>query len=295
VSAPTVERVVAQLDAIRAEAIGPNARLSSDLGIDSLGRVELLSLIEEELGVYIDDGDLDPDETVAGLQARVDAGTAAEPEEGVHGWPLNPVVGAIRIGLQQAIMSPLVSLFYRRRIRGLEHLDGLRGPVVFAANHHLHFDNPIILTSIPLRWRRRLSVAAAADGVFDTPFRGFMVSLLANGFPLSRTGAVRRSLDRLGARLDRGFSILIYPEGQLTVGGPLQPFKGGTGLIAVHGDVPVVPLRLKVHRPGRIDRETGGTALRGDVEVVFGAPLRFGIDTDPADATGQVRAAIEAL
>lgn len=192
-------------------------------------------------------------------------------------------------------MLPMVSLFYRRRVRGLEHLDGLRGPVVFAANHHLHFDNPIILTSIPVRWRRRLSVAAATDGVFDTAFRGFMVSLLANGFPLSRTGAVRRSLDRIGARLDRGFSILIYPEGQLTVGGPLQPFKGGTGLVAVHGDVPVVPLRLKVHRPGRIDRETGGTALRGDVEVVFGPPLRFGIDTDPADATELIRQAIEAL
>lgn len=295
VSAPTVERLVGQLDGARQEAIGPDARLSSDLGIDSLGRVELLSLIEEELGVYIDDGDLEPDETVAGLQARVDAGAGVEPEEGIHGWPLNPVVGAVRIGLQQGLMLPLVSLFYRRRVRGLEHLDGLRGPVVFAANHHLHFDNPIILTSIPVRWRRRLSVAAATDGVFDTAFRGFMVSLLANGFPLSRTGAVRRSLDRIGARLDRGFSILIYPEGQLTVGGPLQPFKGGTGLVAVHGDVPVVPLRLKVHRPGRIDRETGGTALRGDVEVVFGPPLRFGIDTDPADATELIRQAIEAL
>ena len=62
-----------QIDGVPAEAIGPEARLSSDLGIDSLGRVELLGMVEEDLGVFIDDGELDPDETVGGLQARVDA------------------------------------------------------------------------------------------------------------------------------------------------------------------------------------------------------------------------------
>jgi long-chain acyl-CoA synthetase len=167
--------------------------------------------------------------------------------------------------------------------------------VMFTPNHHLHNDNAIILCAIPLRLRWKLSVAAALDGIFRTRFRGFMATLIGNAFPLARTGAVRRSLDLLGARLDRGYSILIYPEGTLTVGGPLQEFKTGTGLVAVHGAIPVVPVRLKVHRPGRIDRETDGTSFRGDVEVVFGAPLRFGIDVDPVAATEEIRAAVEAL
>ena len=291
-----VERLVGQLEGVPQDRIGPDARLSSDLGIDSLGRVELLSLIEEDLGVYIDDGELDPEETIGGLQARVDAGAGeAVPDDGIHGWPLNPVAGALRIGIQQLLIQPFLALFYRRRVRGLEHLEGLSPPVMFTPNHHLHNDNAIILCAIPLRWRWKLSVAAALDDIFNSRFRGFMATLIGNAFPLARTGAVRRSLDMLGARLDRGYSVLIYPEGMLTVGGPLQEFKTGTGLVAVHGAVPVVPVKLKVHNPGRIDRETGGTAWRGDVEVVFGKPLHFGIDVDPNQATAEIRAAVEAL
>jgi long-chain acyl-CoA synthetase len=291
-----IERLVAQLEGVRTDAIGPDARLSADLGIDSLGRVELLSLAEETLGVYIDDGDLDPEETLAQLQARVDAaGPGTAPPEGIFGWPLNPLVGALRIGLQQAIILPLVTIFYRRPVRGLEHLAGLRGPVMFAANHHLHNDNALILLAIPLRMRWKLSVAAAADDIFGNPLRGFLAAVLGNAFPMAREGAVRRSLDLLGARLDRGFNVLIYPEGKLTVDGPLQDFKSGTGLVAIHGAIPVVPMRLKVRRHSRIDADTPGTTWRGDVEVVFGAPLRFPIDADPNQATAEIRAAVEAL
>ena len=201
----------------------------------------------------------------------------------------------MRIGIQEVIIRPIALLLYRRRVRGLEHLDGLEAPTLFAANHHLHNDNALILLSIPLRLRWKLSVAAALDGVFGVKWRGFMATIIGNAFPLARTGAVRRSLDRLGARLDRGYSVLIYPEGQLTVGGPLQELKTGTGLVAVHGAVPVVPVRLNVHRPSRWDEGTGGRAWRGDVQVVFGPPLRFGIDVDPVEATERIREAIEAL
>ena len=296
-AAGAIARLVRQIEGVPADAIAPEAKLSTDLGIDSLGRVELLSLIEEELGVYIDDGELDPDETVGGLQARVDASAAAgaAPQEGIFAWPMNPLVSALRIGIQQLLLQPLVALLYRRKVTGLEHLRGLQGPVMFAANHHLHNDNPIILCSIPLSWRRKLSVAAALDGIFKSRFRGFWAAVIGNAFPLAREGAVRRSLDLLGARLDRGYSILIYPEGKLTVGGPLQEFKSGTGLVAIHGAIPVVPMRLKVHRYSRFDKGATGSSLRGDVEVVLGKPLRFPIDDDPNRATAEIRAAIEAL
>jgi 1-acyl-sn-glycerol-3-phosphate acyltransferase len=181
-------------------------------------------------------------------------------------------------------------------VRGLEHLENLQGPVMFAANHHLHNDNPLILGAIPVGWRWKLSVAAAADGIFAKPWRGFAAAVLGNAFPIVRKGGgVRRSFELLGARLDRGFSVLIYPEGELTVGGPMLPFKSGTGLVAIHGAIPVVPIRLKVHRYSRFDKGTGGMALRGDTEVVFGKPISFTIDSDPNQATAEIQAAVEAL
>src|SRR5216110_3753084 len=108
--------------------------------------------------------------------------------------------------------------------------------------------------AIPLRWRWRLAVAAAADDVFGNRLNGIFSAILANAFALAREGAIRRSLELLGARLDRKFSVLIYPEGKLTIGGPMQPFKSGTGLIAVEGRTPVVPMKLKIKTMSVLDR-----------------------------------------
>jgi long-chain acyl-CoA synthetase len=290
-----LEKLVARIEGVDATAIRPTARLEADLGLDSLGRVELLSMIEEELGAYIDDSALEPETTLAQLEESVDRATGGKREEGIFGWPLNPVVRAIGLVFQLTLMQLLLAIFYRRRVTGRDNLRDLRGPVLFTPNHHLHFDNPIILSALPVGWRWRLSVAAAADAIFASWWRGLGAAVIANAFPLAREGAVRRSLDLLGARLDRDFSILIYPEGKLTVDGPLQEFKSGVGLVAILGAVPIVPMRLKVHRHSRIDAGANGSAWRGDVEVVFGVPLRFGPEADAVVATEAVRAAVEAL
>jgi long-chain acyl-CoA synthetase len=195
--------------------------------------------------------------------------------------------------LQEVFLWPLVTIFYRVRVTGRDNLHGLRGPVLFAPNHCLHWDNGIILTAIPLGWRWKLAVAAAADDVFGNRLNGFFSAVLADAFPLAREGAIRRSLELLGARLDRNFSVLIYPEGKLTVGGPTQPFKSGTGLIAVQGGTPVVPMKLKIKTMSVLDRV--GWPFRGSVEVAFGEPITFASDTDPSVATHRLEDAVAAL
>jgi long-chain acyl-CoA synthetase len=307
----TVASLVASVAGVPEAALLPEATLSTDLNMDSLARIELLSVIEEEMGAFIDDGDMDPDVTVGQLTAMVAEARDAKHESGIFGWPLNPLVRAIGIGFQALFMVPFFALIYRVKVTGLERLRGLEGPALFTPNHHLHNDVGIILTRFPLGWRWRLSVAAAADDIFGNPIRGFGSAVVGNAFPLAREGAVRRSLELLGARLDRGFSILVFPEGKLTVGGPLQPFKAGTGLVAVEGATPVVPMRLKVTRMSRLDlrRGEGGSGIvagaddggrsdhpwRGEVELVFGDPIRFAWDTDHQAATDRVEAAVAAL
>jgi long-chain acyl-CoA synthetase len=291
--------LVAGVAGVPAGEVQPPACLSRDLNMDSLSRVELLGVIEEELGVYIDDADLDPNATVAELATMVERARDAKPERGIFGWPLSPVARAIGIALQAAFMLPFFALAYRVRVTGRAHLDGLVGPVLFTPNHHLHNDVGILLSHFPLGWRWHLSVAAAADDIFGNPLRGYGAALVGNAFPLAREGAIRRSLELLGARLDRGFSILIFPEGKLTPGGPMQPFKSGTGLVAVEGATPVVPMRLKVHRFSRLDAGAAAPgrrrAWRGDVEIVFGAPIHFPWGTDHDLATQQLEAAVAAL
>jgi long-chain acyl-CoA synthetase len=299
--AVNVAALVASVANLPISSVQPDSRLSTDLNMDSLARIELLGVIEEELGTFVDDGDLDPDTTVAQLSALVDAAKEQKHETGIYGWPLSPIARAVGIIIQTLILVPAFFSLYRVRVTGLERIKGLKGPALFTPNHCLHNDVGIILTRIPLAWRWHLSVAAAADDIFGNPIRGFGSALIANAFPLAREGAVRRSLELLGARLDRGFSILIFPEGKLTVGGPTQPFKSGTGLVAVEGATPVVPMKLKVVRMSRLDarREPAfaGERLpwRGEVELVFGEPIQFAWDTDHLVATQQLEAAVAAL
>jgi long-chain acyl-CoA synthetase len=301
IAASSLEGLVASVANLPVASVEPGSRLSTDLNMDSLARIELLGVIEEELGTFIDDGDLDPDTTVAQLSALLDAAKEEKHDTGIYGWPLSPIARAAGILIQILILVPAFFTLYRVRVTGLDRLQGLKGPALFTPNHCLHNDAGIILTHIPLAWRWHLSVAAAADDIFGNPIRGFGSALIGNAFPLAREGAVRRSLELLGARLDRGFSILIFPEGKLTVGGPTQPFKSGTGLVAVLGATPVVPMKLKVSRMSRLDARRdpafAGQHLpwRGEVELVFGDPIRFAWDTDHLAATQQLEAAVAAL
>jgi long-chain acyl-CoA synthetase len=288
--------MIAGIGRLPSSAVVPAARLSSDLNLDSLQRVELLGVIEEEFGTYVPDEALDPEATVFELMAIVDAARGVPRPTGIYGWPLHPAVRLAGLAIQTLLIRPFVFVTYRVRKRGLEHLETVEGPVLFTPNHCLHLDNAILLSHMPLEWRWNLSVAAAADSIFDNPVQGFLASLLANAFPVHREGNARRSLELLGARLDRGFNILIYPEGKLTVGGPLQPFKAGAGLLAVEGATPVVPMKLVIHRMHWLDRGPFSfRRLRGDVELVVGEPIWFDADTDHAAATTTLEEAVAAL
>ena len=287
--------IVAGLAGVEATTIRPSARLSTDLDLDSLQRVELLGVIEEETGVFVDDDSLQPDTTVGELIALVEEARGAKRVVGAWRWPLSPFVRVIGLTLQVLLIYPFVHLFYKIRVTGLDRLDPDNGPFLLTPNHCLHLDNGIILSRLPLGLRWKLSVAAAADTIYDNPIREILASVLANAFPLQREGGVRKSLELLGSRMDKGYNILIYPEGKLTVGGPLQPFKAGAGLVAVEGGSPIVPVKLKINRMSIIDKRRLPAALRGDVELVIGEPIWFDSTMDHNAATTQLEAAVAAL
>ncbi len=284
--------IIAEVSWRGVDEIEEGASLGDDLDLDSLGRVELLSAVETELGVYMDESQLSPETTVAELRALVEEGAANPPVLSFPSWGMRWWCRMARGFLQRSVIFPATWLVYGLRIEGRENLRGIEGPVLFASNHHLGLDNPLIIKSIPPGWRRRMAIAGAAE-LWRNPVWWTLNPLLGNAFPLAREGAVRPSLENMGRIMDTGWSVLIYPEGELTVGGPIKPFMPGTGLVAVEGRIPVVPLRLRIDRMGSPPRFP--ILRRGRVEVRLGEPLVFPAGTDYMKATAAIEEAVRGL
>ena len=290
--APTLESLIAEVAGLGPTAVTAESALGTELNLDSLGRVELLSAIEGELGVYIDESEVGADTTVEALATLVAQGARATGERRFPAWGMSWWCRPIRGALQRSLVFPLLRWMYRLRTMENGRIAGLDGPVLFAANHALSLDNGLLIKSMPSRRRRWLAIAAS-DHLWRRPLFGLLGPLLGNGFPFSKEGAVRPSLENLGRVLDRGWSVLIYPEGELTVGGPMKPFMGGTGLLAVESGTPVVPVRLDIRRVGAPRRFP--FLRRGDVEVRFGEPMTFAPTTPYLDATAAIESAVRAL
>ena len=284
--------IIAELSRRDLELVHDTASLGDDLDLDSLGRIELLSAIETELGVYLDESKVSPDTTVGRLASLVEKGSRRPPMVKFPAWGMRMWARMARGLLQQGLVFPLITLTYGLKVSGKENLAGLTGPVLFASNHHLGLDNPLIFKAVTRRWRSRLAVAAAAE-LWQNPIWWVLNPLLGNGFPIARTGPIRPSLENLGSIMDRGWSVLIYPEGVLTVGGPMKPFMQGAGLVAVEGRVPVVPMRLDVTKFGSPSRLP--LLRRGRVQIRFGPPLTFPPGTDYQEATSTIEEAVKAL
>lgn len=281
-----------------------------ELGLKSLDRIELTMALEERTGDGLTETAVASCRTVGELRQLVDAAAQAEPTEPdvvFPRWATKPLARAIRNASQPAWLLPLARLFVLLRVNGLEHLEGLRGPAIFAANHQSHFDTPVILLSLPAPWRRRIAVAMGRE-FFDAYFdperhrlperlgKGALYVLAAlffNAFPLPRSGPGARDTLRYAGALATGqWSILIFPEGHRTERGEVGAFQPGVGMMASRLGLPVVPVRLEgvervLHQGWRWPR-------RGAVRVSFGQPLMLEGD-DYASLARRVEDAVVAL
>lgn len=292
--APLLYRLVADVAGMPVEDICSTMTLEEDLDLDSLGRVELLAAIESELGVYVDESGVSADTTIEDLQALVTSGAVLSGEQRYLEWPLNRLVGLVRTLLQSSLLFPILRLVAPLEVKGRGNLEGLQGPVLFAANHQSHLDTPAVLAALPMNWRRCTAVAAAADFWFA---RGHIRKLLAtslfNAFPFSRTDVIRPTLEHCCQLLDKGWSILIYPEGTRSETGYMKPFRSGAGFMAVELDVPVVPINIQgTHE---ILPKNKVVPRRGHVRVCIGKALYFPRETRYAEATKVLEEAVEIL
>ncbi len=213
---------------------------------------------------------------------------------------------ARRLSLPTWIL-PLGRIFARVTVTGLEQLEKIDGPVIFAANHQSHFDGPVILDSLPPRWRYRTAPAMMKEFFnphlhperysrrewFTNSLNYYLSALFFNAFPLTQTSSgTRDTLRYMGELAADGYSILIFPEGRRTESGEIGRFQPGVGMIASRLGIPVVPVRLE-----GLDRVLPRHAKFPAIaraRCTFGAPIVL-TGNDYADLAARVEAAVRAL
>jgi 1-acyl-sn-glycerol-3-phosphate acyltransferase len=113
-----------------------------------------------------------------------------------------------------------------------------KGPVLLIANHESFLDPPLIGAAV-----RRHITYLARETLFNHPaFAWFIRSV--NAVPIDQEGFARQGLKAILSELQKGNGVLVFPEGERTPHGRMQPLKPGIMLLLKRVETPIVPIGI---------------------------------------------------
>lgn len=306
--APLSLPVISRIARVQPAALSASASLAGDLKLDSLGRVELLSALEDQYQIELDEAAITEATTIADIERIVSHGKSEAIGYPYPHWAMRFPVTWIRFVVYHVFLLPLTLIMCRVRAIGVERFAGIKPPVLFISNHVTDVDAALILSALPWRLRYRTAIAMKGEllrewrnpspeiGWFARVKSKVMYALgatLFNVFSLPRQSGFRQSFSYAGEAVDRGFNILIFPEGTETRDGQLQPFKAGIGLLASELKVPVVPIMLR--GLFEIKQRKQRFVKPNTVSVTFGDPIAFSGETTPSEITKILEAKLKSV
>jgi len=301
-----------------------SSSIEIDLGVDSLGRVELMSAMERTFGIKLPESLISASIfTVRDLILKIESVMAAEAKEKTEPSDMEP------LHLEELIKKPLSTefmnkirlkptlldyilafiirgfvylffkLFYKLKIEGADKIPR-EGPYIICVNHVSFFDGFIVSVSVPFY---------SAMKLFFMGFRRYFVvpivrSLVKAGriLPIDSTqivGAMQAAL----FVLSNDKAICIFPEGQRSFDGSPLRFKNGIGLVAKEAKVKLIPVFIegafeiwprasRFPKPGRIKVKFGDAV---DSRQIFEEGRQLGIKDDAEAISSAIRERVIAL
>jgi long-chain acyl-CoA synthetase len=361
-SADWLVSLIAQIAGEHPSGLGDELRLTEDLHLDSLGRVQLAAAIEEKLGMATESGLLESIETLGELRKLVAGETVAElgswppthsakssgmdgarsssalstelrdsslpafPQNAAEGkgrpaaqtgassrhylyprWPWLKPFQWLRVAFIEAAMRPLVWLLANPRVVA-PNLPAGEAPLLIVANHVTAYDGPLVQYALPGPMRRRIAAAMSGEMLWDFlhfrnpengrfspfgPLAWLALTALFNVFPLPRLRSFQTSFDHAGKAMDRGYHVLVFPEGTRSAEGKLARFRGGIGLLVKQSGAMVLPVAIR----GLGELKTGQRRWfrSGILEVRVGQAIRFAPEESEAAIAARLHAEVEQL
>ena len=307
-SASPLAELIARITGRGASELGSEANLESDLNLSSLDRVELLGALEDRYQVDLSETGFAAVKTVNDLERMLHGKPPSRMKYHYPRWVQRWPTTWNRLVMHYLLLRPAIFLLGWPRVEGRENLRSVKGPVLVISNHIDDVDVGFVLTALPARLRHRLATATGGEALesLRTPPSGrqwlgraydrvkwFLGVSLLNLFPLPREAGFRESFAYAGESADRGYSVLVFPEGRHTTDGKLRPFRAGIGLLANNLAIPIVPMRIH----GLFELKQAGKkfARPFKIQVKIGTPVQFRRDSDPEWIARELQKLVEQL
>ncbi|MBD3345156.1 MAG: AMP-binding protein [Chitinivibrionales bacterium] len=262
----------------------PDTSPQIDLGIDSLGWLEITLDISEKTGVEIDEQAIGRIETVRDLLREIAGQTRSGAQQGgdpfrapeqllnatERHWlrPHTPATEACAHGLylfNRTLMRALFSM----RTEGIDNLYEA-GQCIITPNHISYIDSFVIAAILPYDYLKGCAWAAGVEVAFRNPLFRF-VSRLAYALPIEHGRNARKDMALAAAAIDRKRNLIWYPEGRRETSREFLPFRPGLGLVLEHRPLPIVPVIIKgTERAMPIGRAIPRPTT---IKVTFGKPI----------------------
>ncbi|MFI5211779.1 MAG: lysophospholipid acyltransferase family protein [Ignavibacteria bacterium] len=158
-------------------------------------------------------------------------------------------------------------------VYGSENIDPAKGKI-YISNHASYMDIFVQLAKLPDNVRMIYK-----KEINRIPILGW--AMLCAGFVSIDRVNIRdamRSLDKAAARIKKGLSVVIYPEGTRTKNGSVDEFRRGMFFLADRSEADIIPVSLS----GTFELMPIGTAKvkSGTVNMVIGKPVRYRKDKE---------------
>lgn len=233
--------------------ISKKDKLEKDLGLDSLKRIQLAALIEENLGIEVNELDLAPTTSVSSLVKMIRESEVTD-DKGVFSvdkildhWRFSPTIKNLRSLVQKFIVFPLHAYFVKIKvIKGKNIFDKLPKQSIMIFNHVGMLDAITVMRLLPPIMVQK-SVIPAAHQIWSegNSFMKNLIDLSVNTYPLVQRGkGSSTSFEIIGELVYQGYSPLFAPEGRMQKERKLQKFKGGLGLMAKEFKLPVIMFKI---------------------------------------------------
>ncbi|MDP9001522.1 MAG: AMP-binding protein, partial [Myxococcota bacterium] len=275
VDSSSVRRAISAVRGIPMEQVSTYATLHGELGFDSLLLTELLELLEARFG-QVDPQRLQSCITVGDVEALVEE----SPRVDHRPHPVEAAISQSRIVLPQpvqemgrAFIGKLQDVFYgdvlKPRVVGRAHIPHNRN-VIVVSNHASHLDMGFVRYALG-KYGEDIVSFAAQDYFFDGTIKRAFFENLTNLKAIDRKTSLREAMHQASEVLERGRTVLIFPEGTRSESGELREFKPLVGHLALVHGVDVLPLFLAGTHAAM--PKGARVPMRRDIVARIGPPL----------------------